>query len=339
MSGAPEFGIVVVHRSASPYLAVCLEQARRCNPHVPVVLAGDASNAAFAVDRFVAIDQLPRSAAHTQFLRCYRHYSPSQSLLWERFCIERWFVVLAVMELEGFERVLALDSDVLLFCDAAEEAQRCAAYAVALNHWDGQRALPHCTFIQRREALEEFCALVSATYASEHRLEELKQRNQKRLGRHWISDMSLWHAWAMTTARPVLIRERLGEEPAIYDSCIEHVRGFEAVNPLPLLVRPWKRLVFEQGRAYGFRRHDGRRVRLLCVHYHGRFKALMGRHARGQADGLVAALVLLRLKLAELPLKALRNWRSYLRRLLAGPPAPDRTPAPRPLQEDQEPRS
>ena len=321
MSGPSDLAIVVVHRSASPYLAVCLEQARRWNPHVPVVLAGDASNAAFSVDRFVAIDQLPRSAAHSRFLQCYRHYSPSQSLFWERFCIERWFVLLAVMEQEGFERVLALDSDVLLFCDAAEEAQRCASFAVVLNQWDRQRALPHCTFIQHREALEEFCGLVSATYASEKRLEALKQRNQKKLGRHWISDMSLWHAWAMATDRPVLIRERLGQDAAIYDSCIEHIRGFEAVNPLPLLVRPWKRLAFEQGRAYGFRQDGGQRVRLLCVHYHGRFKALMGRHARGQTDGLGAALVLLRLKLAELPLKAMRNWRSYLRHLLAGAPA------------------
>ncbi|SBO42464.1 hypothetical protein [Cyanobium sp. NIES-981] len=317
-SGPPapqgRFGIVVVHRSASPYLAVCLQQARRTNPGVPIVLAGDASNAGIAVDRFVAIDSLPRSPGYERFLRDYRHHSPSQSLLWERFCIERWFVLLAVMEREGLDRVLALDSDVLLFCDAAEEAMRCSAYAVALNHWDQHRALPHCTFIQQREALEEFCSLVSATYASEASLETLKRRNQKKLGRHWISDMSLWHAWTLATDRPVLIRERLGTDGAIYDSCIEHIRGFEAVNPLPLLVRPWKRLVFENGCAYAFRRDNGQRLRLLCVHYHGRFKALMARHARGQADGLGAALVLLRLKLAALPLKVIRAWQGYARR-------------------------
>lgn len=149
-------------------------------------------------------------------------------------------------------------------------------------------------------------------------MEELKRRNQKKLGRHWISDMSLWHAWARDTRRPVLIRDRLPAEGAIYDSCIEHIRGFEAVNPLPLLVRPWKRLVFDQGRAYAFRKDNGQRRRLLCVHYHGRFKALMARHARGQADSLGAALLLLRLKLAALPEKARRAWRGYAQRLRPG---------------------
>lgn len=307
------FGIVVVHRSASPYLAVCLQQARRCNPGVPIVLAGDASNEGLAVDRFVAIDALPRSAAHRRFLQDYRHHSPSQSLEWERFCIERWFVLLAVMEREGLDQVLALDSDVLLFCDARQEALRCSRYAVALSHWDEQRALPHCTYIQARAALEEFCREVSRTYASDSRLEELKARNGKQHGRHWISDMSLWRAWCRSTGHAVLIRERLPADDTLYDSCIEHVRGFEAVRPLPLLVRPWKRLVFEQGQAYGFRRANGQRVRLLCVHYHGRFKVLMARHAQGQSDGLVAGLLLLRLKLAALPLKLARLLGSRLR--------------------------
>ncbi|MBE9173635.1 hypothetical protein IQ216_11300 [Cyanobium sp. LEGE 06143] len=311
------FGIVVVHRSASAYLAVCLQQARRCNPGVPIVLAGDASNEALAVDRFVAIDALPRSDAHRRFLQDYRHHSPSQSLEWERFCIERWFVLLAVMEREGLDQVLALDSDVLLFCDARQEALRCSRYAVALSHWDEQRALPHCTYIQARAALEEFCREVSRTYASGSHLAELMARNSKQHGRHWISDMSLWRAWCRSTGHAVLIRERLPADDALYDSCIEHVRGFEAVRPLPLLVRPWKRLVFEQGQAYGFRRANGQRVRLLCVHYHGRFKVLMARHARGQRDGLLAGLLLLRLKLADLPRKLARLLGSRLRR----PPA------------------
>lgn len=307
------FGIVVVHRSASPYLEVCLQQARRCNPGVPIVLAGDASNAAMAVDRFVAIDGLPRSREQERFLQDYRHHSPSQSLEWERFCIERWFVLLAVMHHEGLEQALALDSDVLLFCDARQEARRCSRHAVALSHWDDERALPHCTFILDRGALEEFCRHVSRTYASEGLLAELKRRNSKRHGRHWISDMSLWRAWCRSTAHPVLIRERLPAGDTAYDSCIEHVGGFEAVRPLPLVVRPWKRLVFEHGRAYGFRRHTGQRVRLHCVHYHGRFKVLMARHAQAQPDGLGAALLLLRLKLAALPQKLARLLSSRLR--------------------------
>ncbi|MFQ6537378.1 MULTISPECIES: hypothetical protein [Aphanothece] len=327
------FGIVVVHRSPSPYLAVCLRQAKLWNPHCPVVLAGDASNRSMAVDRFIAIDALERTPAHSSFLSDYRHYSPWQSQDWERFCIERWFVVLAVMRREGWDHCLALDSDVLLFCDAASESRDSRSAAVVLSRWDAQRALPHCTYINQRGALEAFCDHIAATYRSESRLTALKARNQKKLDRYWISDMSLWQDWAERTSHRVQIRDPLPTAGAAYDSCIETVEGFQRSNPLPLLVRPWKRIVFRQGRPLAFRRQDGRPLALNCVHYHGRFKALMERHARGRNDGLVAGLILLREKLKAYPPKLRRGARGYgeaLRRRLRGRSAPAGQPSPRP---------
>lgn len=314
------FAIVVVHRFARGYLASCLEQAKCCNPKTPVILVGDLSNQSMSSDRFIAIDSLTETEEHHRFLKTYQHHSPWHSHNWERFCIERWFVVLAVMRQENLTRCLALDSDVLLFCDAEQESRTSQNAAVVFSEWDPCRVLPHCTYINERSALEEFCNYIVAAYGCESRLADLKKNNQKSLDRYWISDMSLWHAWASETKHSIQIRERAAQGQAIYDDCIESVNGFETSNPLPLLVRPWKRIAFINGLPFAFRRQTGEPVALRCIHYHGRFKALMERHSKKQCDGLIAALIILKIKCQDYPAKlrkAIKGYYSALQKSLA----------------------
>jgi hypothetical protein len=53
-------------------------------------------------------------------------------------------------------------------------------------------------------------------------------------------------------------------------------------------------------------------VAMKCLHYHGQFKVLMERHARGVRDDWVVARTLLRDKFQRLPAKLALFYGNYI---------------------------
>lgn len=303
--------VVVVHQGWKPYVEPCLRKAVDSNPRGRVVLIGDDANAEVGIGEHHGLGDASLVEDVAEFRRVYEHHSSSKTERFERFCIERWFFIRNFMRRERLDRCLVIDSDVLLFCDVAEEADRHRDVAMTFARWDAVRLLPHCNFIGRRDAIESFCGYVLDLYANPSKLDAVKARNSKKFSRHWVSDMSLFHEWSSRGEFPVGMLEDAVRQGVGYDDCIDRPGGFQRHTPMPGVLRAWKRIEFREGVPHGRHLRAGD-VPMKCLHFHGAFKDLMHRHARCLGDGLPAAAIMLRRKLVNVPKKALLLAKSYL---------------------------
>lgn len=304
--------IILVHQGFQPCLEVSLGRAAACNPRSRLVLLGDDSNAHVRHAEHVSCADPSLQADLAAFHAAYRHLATSRGDAFERLCIARWLLVRNFMRREGLDACLVIDSDVLLFCDATAEARRFRHCSMTFGRWDAVRLVPHCNFIGRRDALESFCEHVLRVYHEPALLNEIAVRNMKRFQRTWVSDMSLFHDWAEGGAFPVGLLEDTLHDGVGYDICIDTPGGFEPVNFLPGVLRPWKRITYRDGLPYA-RTLDGRDIPMKCLHFHGRFKPLMERHAAGQPDDWRAAAIMLGTKWQALPKRLRLFSRNYLR--------------------------
>lgn len=303
--------VVVVHKGPKPHVRFCLCKAADSNPRGRVVLLGDAANVGIGIGEHHPCDDSSLRSDVAEFRAVYEHHGQAETFRFERFCIERWFLVRNFMRRENLDRCLVIDSDVLLFCDVAEEADRFRDAAMTFARWDAARLVPHCNFVNGRDALESFCDHVLWLYRKPRRMEPLKALNAKKFGRHWISDMSLFHDWtARHGFRVGMLADALRDRVA-YDDCIDRTTGFARRSFLPGLLRPWKRIDYRDGVPHARHEHAGI-VPMKCLHFHGPLKALMERHARGHADDWRSAAIMVRAKLDKVPGKVRLFTASYL---------------------------
>lgn len=317
-TGTPIDTVVVTHRGFKPYLGTCLRRAAIAAGRGRVVLIGDAEAARAGIGTHHPVDDPALQADLDELRGVYRMVSRSHSLERERFWAERWFLIRNFMRRENLDGCLAIDSDVLLFCDVGEESLRFAPYAMTFGRWDPVRVVPHCNFIRGRAAIEDLCRFILDAYRDPRTLERLASLNRKRDGSAWISDMSLLASWAATSGFPVGFLEDTVADGVGFDSCLDHVGGYASCNYLPGVMKPWKRLRFRDGVPYGTIRASGLEIPMKCVHYHGHMKLLMKRHDRGEEDDWTAAGTLATGKLADYPMKARIFCRNYVAPWLTG---------------------
>lgn len=105
--------LVWVHWDAPDYFALSIASALAASPATPLVVLGDSTNA-YQPCRHLALTRRAESAY--EFLERYHHASEND-FAYEAFCFLRWFILRDWAEVEGVERLAAIDSDVLLFAD------------------------------------------------------------------------------------------------------------------------------------------------------------------------------------------------------------------------------
>lgn len=315
------FAIVVVHRGFNRALELCLRQVRKTNPAARVFWIGDDRDGAERAQalgvEFRSLDEPALSDGIAEFKRIYLGRSKNRPALTE-FCCKRWIYVRNLMRAERLTSCLALDSDVLLFCDATEEAKRFQDFTATFTRWDdAPRLTPHCNFIGSLAGLEEFCDFLFEVYRDSALFQELERKLAKfRWGktpkRVWISDMSLWGAWSLRTSRKIALFEDFYPQGAWFDGKINDARYFKTRNYLPGLVKPWRKIVeFRDGRPCGETK-DGRRGPFLALHYQGGFKFLMEDHFKGRHSDAAIFKRLLKKKLETVPQRIGRFARRYL---------------------------
>lgn len=292
--------VVVVHGGSKPYVRFCIRRAVDSNPRGRVVLLGDAATAGIGAGEHIRLDDAALQDDIAEFRTIYEHLGPAETHRFERFCIERWFVIRNFMRRDGLDRCLVVDSDVLLFCDVTEEAARFRGVAMTFARWDAVRLLPHCNFINGRDALESFCNHVLEVYRRPARLEAVKAANAKKLGRHWVSDMSLFHDWASHGGFRIGMLEDALQDGSAYDDGLDRTAGFARRAYLPGVLRTWKWIEYRDGVPHA-RHHRAGLVPMRCLHFHGMLKTLMGRHAACRDDDWGSAALMLKVKLAKWP--------------------------------------
>ena len=303
--------VVVVHTGLKPYVEPCLRRAVASNPRGRVVLLGDAANAGIGIGEHHRLDDASLATDLAEFRKVYEHHSSSKGEQFERFCIERWFFVRNFMRRENLDRCLVIDTDVLLFCDVATEAARFRHAGMTFARWDAVRLLPHCNFIGGRAAIESFCDYALGLYRDASRLEAVKAKNGKKFGRHWVSDMSLFADWSARGGCAIGMLEDAVHDGVAFDDAIDRTRGYVRRSFMPGVLRPWKWIEYRDGVPFARHRRAGE-VPMKCLHFHGGFKDLMGRHAECLTDDWAAATIMLRRKLKSVPGKTAWFTRNYL---------------------------
>lgn len=304
--------VIVTHTGYRPYLESCLRRAVASAPGGRVVLLGDDANATIGLGEHHSIDDPSLRDDIDAFRSVYRQVSTAHSFSRERFWVERWFLIRNFLRRERLDGCLAIDSDVLLFCNVAEEAERFHPYAMTFARWDPVRIVPHCNFINGLEGLESFCRYVLDLYRSPEKMSRLAEINRKKFNFAWISDMSLLAAWGATSGFPIGYLEDTVASGVAFDTCLDDSRGFVPCGYLPGVLRQWKKIVFRDGIPHGIIQSNRLVVPMRCLHYHGRMKILMPRHEAGQEDDWAVVHQVTGEKFTTYPHKAAIFRRTYV---------------------------
>jgi hypothetical protein len=309
-TAAPLDTVIITHLGWSPYLETCVRRALKATNRV--VLLGDEKNADLGMGEHHLVTDATLQDGIGEFRSAYQHLSRSQRLDFERFCVERWFLIRNFLRRENLDGCLAIDSDVLLFGNVAEDSLRFSEYSMTFGRWDSVRAVPHCNFIRGREAIDDFCSYVMDVYSDSYKLKQLAEINQKKFKSAWISDMSLLASWGASSRFPIGYLENTVADGVGFDSCLDDIGTYVGRRFFPGVLKPWKKLTFRDGIPYATIRSNGLTVPMKCIHYHGGMKILMDRHDRGVAEDWSIAFRMLVRKFAGLRSKFELFSRNYI---------------------------
>ena len=206
------------------------------------------------------------------------------------------------MHQEGLTRCLAIDSDVLVFCNVSEEAKRFSSYAMTFAHWNETQNLIHCNFILDRAALDSFAEYLLAVYQDPELLERAIKAGCKRKGKYRVSDMSHFYDWSIHTNFPFCFFEDFYKDGIFFDSCIDFWGGFQSFSWFPKVFRRIKHVAWKDGLPY-VTLIDGRSMPAKVLHYHGAQKFLMDYHVQGKAPFWGIFFCFLKDKVRKIPEK------------------------------------
>lgn len=263
--------VVFFNAGIQEFLLFTLTQAQRLNPDSPVILF---CNSALP-DKFGFVQQIPFaqfSGAAREFAATYRHFSVNAELN-EVLCMQRWFVIRDFLREHHFERIMYLDSDVLLFCSVENVKPFFSAYDFAFSLISG-----HTSFLTL-PVIEELCDLLTGYYSgTNHALVEHLE-NEKRLRApngpsptFNISDMSFIKYYVETSRRPHIEISQVHRPPSgpfIFDHNINVSDGLFVMD------QRCKKIDWIDGAPFGTLSETGEKVRFCSVHFQGAGKPLV----------------------------------------------------------------
>ena len=269
--------LVFIHTRNSPYLRFTIAQAQAWSPASPTFLIGDDTNDAFPTVRHVNMARYQRSA--DAFRKVYRHLSPNGEP-YELFCFVRWFLLRDFMREHGLDRLVHVDSDVLLYVDVNREREnwRDVELTLVRGYCAGNM------FVNSRRSIEEVCDVIQDLYSGPNageRLEALYAQRQKT--GEGISDMVPLKMFY--DAHPTRVGEMTGLRPdgSWWDANIHLSEGFEMVDGR-------KRARFADGQPWCRQIESGRDVRFNCLHFQGGAKRhIEPAYRAGLASAVAAA--------------------------------------------------
>lgn len=254
------------------HLNLAAFQARLWNPHAEIFVLADAAvreTLTLPGIEVVALEDFHR--ATESFRRHYVHFSINQPE-YTRFNIERWFIMRDFVRERGLQRILHLDSDVMLYDDvdsAGRQFEGCDLTLSAPSTPQFPNSSGHSSYFNLR-ALEEFCAFVETTYADPARIEYFGNRVAGRRARgsvYNIGDMYLLASFSSTAHLKVGFGKH--GQPA-FDSNINY--DIETQARLPDGHRP---IEYIKGQPHSRFTREDKVVRYATLHFQGRAKMWM----------------------------------------------------------------
>ena len=241
--------LVVVHDGATEYVAHCIDSCLLCG--ITPILIGS-SDFGRKVD-FIPIDKYRDSSSEFRSFYLHRGVLPAW---WECLCFERWFFVRELCQERGYERVMCIDSDVLMFAttdevDAHSPNTIISSKDLSCSGWTLSQVV-----ISRTE-LYQFCEFT--------------------LKDHYPNDMDAFTVFLKKTGASVLDLSIPHRGEAI-DHNLAVCDGWECHWHEPTN-RAAKNVYFGGGRAYATHRSCGR-TRILGLHCWSTHKAEMEQYLK-----------------------------------------------------------
>jgi hypothetical protein len=230
--------IVFIHLSNSNYLPYTLGQAKMHNMDSPVILIGDDTNNVYPYATHVNMNRYCAQAV--EFQKIYKHFSPN-GFMYEQFCFLRWFLLRDFMKTHGLQRLIHVDSDVLLYVDVNKEQANWQDAELSLINGECAGNM----FVNGTKGLEDLCTIIWDMYAAPGADERLAAILESRRcpGRFAVSDMVPLRK--LYDANRHRIAEMTGVQPdgSYWDANVRMDEGFETEDGR-------KKYWVKDGRAY-----------------------------------------------------------------------------------------
>lgn len=250
--------IIFVHSGDAEHLRIATRQARISNPGADVILIGDADNRSMKwPTRHFNIADYHQDVG--VFRANYRHRSPN-SPPFEMFCFERWFVITKWMREHNVDQAWICDSDLMIYSDLAEVATRFTEFDLGIAFISG-----HSLMVNRRERLEEFCDFINRMYTDPTQIAKFDDlfANSPVVWDRSISDMTALSQFARSIPDHVIDLAEI-HDSSVFDFHIRHLDGFEGTT--------CKRIIWRDGKPFGFHPDHAEPIRFHTLHFQGRAK-------------------------------------------------------------------
>jgi hypothetical protein len=275
ISMAEALPIVFINFGFSAWLIWSIKQARAWNPESPIFLITDHPFRHNSDCTHVPAALYMNEAAF--FRKHYRHQSTNPELF-ELVCFVRWFVLLRFMQEHGFARVLTLDSDVMLYCNATEEQKLFEHADISL----AKAQSPHVAFVNNWAAIEDFCIFLVNCYANEASPEYAWRRQI----RDNVSDMAMLGYYFARNGRT--FAEIAGVvNDATHDNSmldlsppLQPYAGEEFILGDDQKLRPVKKVAWDGGTPYCRHLELKKDIRFKSLHFQGCSKLLQPNYFR-----------------------------------------------------------
>ena len=263
---ATSLPIVFIHYGNKDYLRYSLAQAKRSNPESTVYLLGDATN-----DCYEFVEHRPFSnyfEGAAEFAKLYRHFNTLRHY-YNLFDFQRWFILREFLDARHLTKCLYLDSDTMLYADVTADRQKFKHFDFTLS----RKTSGNTFFLNRVEALNEFCKVLTNIYNKKERYFYDKMVAQYAVRRKnnlegGACDMTAFELYSEAHFGEI------GEVALIIDGSV-YDPGINDPNPGFVMRNGIKKVVWKSGDPYGIHSRTGEEIRFNSLHFQGRAKRLM----------------------------------------------------------------
>jgi hypothetical protein len=253
--------IVLIHKGDHFYLNFSLNQIKITNPNAPVYLITDTVNNKHKHVTYIHLNSYFTEAE--KFAKIYKHMS-TNGFENELFCFQRWFILKEFCLDHKIEKVLYLDSDLLLYCDVEQVFNQFNNYDFTIS----KKLSPHCCYFPDSNKLLKFCDFIPKLYTDPSYTDRFLKKHQYHLTNHLnggVCDMTAFNEYQKEVG---VIAKDLNEivDNEIFDDNISDVAdGFTMKDGI-------KELIFNNGFYYGTKVNSKQQIKFNTLHFQGAAK-------------------------------------------------------------------
>ena len=259
----------------------CLQQAAKWCPETPIFFIADCNPGVEKPIEFISYCSY--ASITERFEKIYRH-SGSNDPRYNRFCIDRWFVIKKIMQERSITHCIHLDSDVMVFSDLEIEFrmkgdERIAACGLDFSSMPGLEMYAGFPFYSFHTCSVPITALNQFQFFTEELFRDFKLWHQhletfsflsNKAVISGVNDMSLWSDFLKRNPHWNPLNLCLFNGNSIADFNSNASLGFEMDGD-------FRRYEIINGQPHAFLASNSEKQRHITIHFQGASKKLINK--------------------------------------------------------------